>query len=215
MNLPTLSASHLQPLVIDRRGSCPMPESSFLQPHSLIQRFADAVETNERGSIDQSGRLRALERMLPSGSGFDSGCKVEYSRCRFSRTGNLRSLAIRCDFHPMDENGYYMGWQHILAIVIPTFDGFDLSVRNVGAPPSRRRSSGILDFVAETVRESLAASMAEYLWRRIENRPYCKRLPFTDDPTETQRRLSPCDWNAAPHYGCDESRFVVASAGEA
>ena len=69
------------------------------------------------------------DRLLPHGSGFDSGSTFDFDRSRENR------LVLYTSFHHMDENGYYCGWSDHDVIVTPNLlqHGFDLRVtgRNV------------------------------------------------------------------------------------
>lgn len=59
-----------------------------------------------------------VKNFLPSGSGFDAGCKIlDVFKNR---------IKIQCDFHHMDENGFYCGWSEHIATITPSFDGFDI-----------------------------------------------------------------------------------------
>ena len=51
--------------------------------------------------------LHYIEReLLPSGSGVDNGCTINLSK------STPNKIVIQCDFHHMNENGYYDGWSY-------------------------------------------------------------------------------------------------------
>jgi len=56
-----------------------------------------------------------VKNYLPSGSGVDGGCAIDYDAQRPSR------IKIDCGFHHMDEHGYYDGWTQHTIIVEPNF----------------------------------------------------------------------------------------------
>jgi hypothetical protein len=69
-------------------------------------------------------RIEKLQSKLPSGSGIDSGCKID-----IENSGN-KKIVITFSFHHMDENGYYDGWTNHKLIVKPELSesGFDLHI---------------------------------------------------------------------------------------
>jgi hypothetical protein len=95
-------------------------------------------------------RANDIERMLreyvartaPSGSGIDAGVKL-------LDNSTPHKLVFSCDFHHMNEGGYYDGWTRHCAVVTPTFSG--ISVRITG-----RDRNGIKDNLRETLRYWLA-----------------------------------------------------------
>jgi hypothetical protein len=54
------------------------------------------------------------KNFLPSGSGIDSGCKVDFGKT----TGE--KLVINSSFHVMNEHGYYDGWIDFQVIITPS-----------------------------------------------------------------------------------------------
>jgi hypothetical protein len=68
-------------------------------------------------------KLHVIEKDLPSGSGIDSGCKVDLDACNENR------LVITFKFHHMDEHGYYCGWADYKATLRPSMQyGFDMKI---------------------------------------------------------------------------------------
>lgn len=61
------------------------------------------------------GNICTMEEHLPSGSGFDAGCSIDI------KNADMNKIVIRCDFHHMNENGYYCGWSKNVATVTPSF----------------------------------------------------------------------------------------------
>lgn len=79
---------------------------------------------NNEWQETHSETLRTIEReYLPHGSGFDWGCRI-------LETSTPQKLAISCDWHRMDSNGFYCGRSDYVAIVRPCllFD-FDVTIK--------------------------------------------------------------------------------------
>jgi len=79
------------------------------------------IANNSEWQKNHSYHLDELEKLLPSGSGIDSGCKID-------RTFKNNQVKIFCDFHNMDENGYYCGWSRFIVVCKPEFDGIDIKI---------------------------------------------------------------------------------------
>lgn len=52
--------------------------------------------------------------LLPSGSGIDSGCTIDFENSKPDR------VVILVPYHKMDSNGYYCGWEDYKVIVTPS-----------------------------------------------------------------------------------------------
>ena len=104
---------------------------------------------NAEWEMNHGDTLDAIEReILPSGAGFDAGCKID----REESTG--KRIVIRFNYHHMDDNGSYTGWESYQAIVTPTFGGVDVNVY-----PAEGVFGGgdFLDYAAETLEFILGA----------------------------------------------------------
>lgn len=66
--------------------------------------------------------LEILNNFLPSGSGIDSGCKIDIENSKEDK------IIISFGFHHLNENGYYTGWTSHKLILRPTFDEFDMKI---------------------------------------------------------------------------------------
>jgi len=96
--------------------------ASTLEALRFCQQAGDRKEWEER----HSSRLREMQEMLPSGSGIDSGCKIDFG----SPKGKI---VIVSSYHKMDENGYYCGWFPLTATVSPSLtQDFELTIRGKG-----------------------------------------------------------------------------------
>ena len=96
-------------------------------------RVSDIVRTEWENKWDDL--IQHLEKnYLPSGSGFDAGTHVIEEEC----VPGLK-IVLNFGYHHMDEHGYYDGWSHHKAIIIPYFDGIGIKLK--GALPRKYRHS--------------------------------------------------------------------------
>ena len=64
-----------------------------------------------------------LRDILPSGSGFDCGSKLDIEASKPNR------LVFHTEYHHMDEGGFYAGWTKHAIIVTPSLaQGFDVRI---------------------------------------------------------------------------------------
>ena len=97
-------------------------------------------DTGNGGWADRwTERLSTIERnVLPRGSGFDSGTKIDLDATTDDR------IVFTTSFHHMDENGFYCGWSEHTVTVTPSFIGnFNLKVGG-------RNVRDIKDYIADT-----------------------------------------------------------------
>ena len=68
-------------------------------------------------------RIYKLEKLLPSGSGIDSGCKIDVEKSSSDK------VIITFGYHFMNDAGYYDGWEDYKLIVKPKlWNDFDLRI---------------------------------------------------------------------------------------
>jgi len=93
---------------------------------TLIQEIAKNCQwhkTVNDNFIDEcEDNIEKLQNFLPSGSGIDSGCKID-----IENSGN-KKVIITFSFHHLNENGYYDGWTDHKLTAIPTFNGIELKI---------------------------------------------------------------------------------------
>ena len=99
---------------------------------TLIQSIASEISRLEyaykREGIQEiidsaTSRLSDLEDELPSGSGIDSGCKIDLD------SSTSEKIVITFGFHHMNDGGYYDGWTEHKLTVKPSFlFGIDLKI---------------------------------------------------------------------------------------
>jgi hypothetical protein len=111
-------------------------QRNSLQPDmTWINRHADAIE--------------AIAKLLPRGSGIDSGTTVDIDKSTADR------IVLNADFHHMDEHGFYDGWTEHQIIVSPSFIG-RFSIRVTG-----RDRNGIKEYLSETYHYTLDQPLIE------------------------------------------------------
>jgi hypothetical protein len=84
-----------------------------------LQAYRNCLDSgNEEWVYKHFDTICSIEKNnLPSGSGFDTGTKIEIDDC------NESLIVLWVDYHHMDENGSYCGWSEHRVKVSPTFDG--------------------------------------------------------------------------------------------
>lgn len=92
---------------------------------TLIQRIVSAhiAKANciKSGvNFDWNPEIERLTSLLPYGSGFDMGTKIEYV--------TKDKVILSFSFHHMNSDGYYDGWTEHKVIVKPSFDGIDIRI---------------------------------------------------------------------------------------
>lgn len=124
----------------------------------LYQEIATALAARE--NVRKSGnkewiekweeKLATLEEKLPSGSGFDSGEKLDINASEPDK------IVINGSYHVMDENGFYDGYADYQIIITPSFvHGFELRLIGSSKWPHRKAYDGLKDYITETYAEVL------------------------------------------------------------
>ena len=91
---------------------------------------------------------------MPSGSGIDSGTKLDFDRSRPNR------LVFTAPYHHMNDGGMYDGWTDHDIIVTPnlSFGGFDLRITG-------RDRNQIKDYLGDTFAEALRQDITDDEYR--------------------------------------------------
>lgn len=90
--------------------------------------------------------LAQCEELLPSGSGFDAGTKIEYA--------SADKIVLRTSYHHMDD-GSYDGWTEHTVTVFPNLAyGFGLRV-------SGSDKNGVKEYIADVFYDALCS---EVVW---------------------------------------------------
>ena len=90
-------------------------------------------------SADIEKKLEALMDTAPHGFGIDRGVQLLEDESAPNR------LVFQCDYHHMDEAGFYVGWTYHKAVVTPDFV-FGYSIRITG-----RDRNQIKEYLRETL----------------------------------------------------------------
>ena len=88
---------------------------------------------------DCDAKIKALMDEAPHGSGFDGGIHL------LEDDSTPNRLVFSCDFHHMNDSGYYDGWSDHTAIVTPDL-AFGYSLRITG-----RNRNDIKEYIAEAL----------------------------------------------------------------
>lgn len=111
-----------------------------------------AVINNEKADNEWVERafdnIAYIEKeILPYGSGFDNGCKISIEK------STANKIVIECNFHHMNDNGYYDGWTYHNCIITPDLAyGLDMKVTG-------RDKRGIKSYILETIYHAINAEI--------------------------------------------------------
>lgn len=91
--------------------------------------------------------LQSYQEELPSGSGFDSGCKIR-------QTVAQNAFCVDVAFHHMDEHGWYDGWsKHSVTVTADLAFGFEIKIKTT--EPNDHADDLFLDFLGESIHYAL------------------------------------------------------------
>lgn len=105
---------------------------------TLLRCIAEAHSQDSQGEV-----LERLLDLLPSGSGLDSGVKLKHC--------DNKRIVFGCDYHHMDDNGFYCGWSlHdcVIRADLSEFGGFSLKITG-------RDKRQIKEYLADTLNYAL------------------------------------------------------------
>lgn len=103
-----------------------MEKKLYSRISNLIQARKNCEKTeNEIWFDNHTEELEKIEKQfLPSGSGFDSGTKIDIEN------SSRNKIILSTSFHAMDENGFYDGWYDFKITIKPDLlFGFTLSIQ--------------------------------------------------------------------------------------
>jgi hypothetical protein len=101
------------------------PKPLYRQLALLVQARLNAGKSGNHEWFDQhtDAILQLVREHAPSGSGFDSGTKIDLQRS----TGE--KLVFDTAFHHMNENGFYTGWtKHTVTVRASLTNDIDLTI---------------------------------------------------------------------------------------
>lgn len=110
---------------------------------AAVQARRNCADSNNTQWFENwSDHIETLMEQMPSGSGFDSGTKLDLD------LSHAEKLVFTTSFHHMAESGMCAGWSDHTVTVTPTFGGFNLRV-------SGRNVNEIKDYIGDTFYEAL------------------------------------------------------------
>lgn len=93
-----------------------------------------------------SDYIDLLMEQMPSGSGFDSGTKIDLD------ASHAEKLVITTSYHHMHESGMYDGWTDHTVTVTPSFSGINIRI-------SGRNRNDIKEYMHDTFYQALMDSV--------------------------------------------------------
>lgn len=111
--------------------------------YQAIARTIQAISNCEKsGNIEWQKKnhatLKTYNDLLPTGAGFDSGCKIDLD------ASTAEKIVITCNFHYMNNAGYYDGWKnHSVVITSSLAFGFNLKVMG-------RNTKDLKEYISDT-----------------------------------------------------------------
>ena len=134
--------------------------SSKVPMYQVIARKIWAMKNCLKSDNDQwyQKHKEAVENLVkdhfPHGSGIDAGFgEFDYDKC------TDKKLVFCCEYHFMDEHGFYDGWYHFKITVTPSLSyGLQLKVGTL----ARMRSHGIDEHLAEMYHDVFTMKVDEY-----------------------------------------------------
>lgn len=98
-----------------------------------------SIDRNNKEWVEKHNDvLDLMNKLLPSGSGFDEGCKIVREV-----TKGKEVFTIIAPYHHMDENGFYTWWTDYVIHVYPSFiGGFYIRIEG-------KNSNGVKEYMTE------------------------------------------------------------------
>lgn len=124
--------------------------ASLNERRHTLEQFGAIATPAQRSMHDHvCAELSRLEReYLPSGSGFNSGTKLNHEQCFSAAHKRNDRLFFETAFQHMTEHGAYDGWTRHSVVVRPMWEGIDVHVTG-----SDRNQ--IKEFIADTFHQAM------------------------------------------------------------
>lgn len=114
---------------------------------TAIQARRNCAEKRNSEWFDKwSERIEAIQEELPSGSGIDSGTRIDLD------ASHAGKLVLHTDYHHMNDGGMYDGWTEHTITVTPSFSGIDLRI-------SGRNRNDIKEYLHDVYYSALTATL--------------------------------------------------------
>ena len=168
---------------VQARKNCAKPK-----PDGNLEWFDNWTET-----------INKLVELLPSGSGFDNGTKIDLD------ASHAEKLVLETSFHHMDDMGGYDGWTEHTVTVTPGFRGINLRISGPNRNDIKEYMHETFDYALtsdvtyEVLREHFPQFAIENKWEDKDGSPsQCYQafyVPRTDGAVRFWN-----DWTAARDY---------------
>lgn len=101
-----------------------MSKKLYAELAGLIDARLNCLKSRNEWAEKHEERILALvDNYMPSGSGFDSGTKIDLD----ASTGD--KLVFHTSYHHMNENGYYDGWtDHTVTVTGSLMFGYNIKI---------------------------------------------------------------------------------------
>ena len=115
----------------------------------LIAQNKNCAASNNIGWMQNSKNelLDIAKNQLPSGSGIDCGTKIDID------ASNGEKIVLLCEFHHMNDSGYYDGWTSHKVIITPSLQ-FEFDIKITGRDRNR-----IKEYLIETYSHAMQAEI--------------------------------------------------------
>lgn len=138
------------------QASGPNNEGNIAARQEWFDRWSDTIE-------------QLCKDFMPSGSGFDSGTKIDLD------ASHAEKLVFHTSFHHMNDGGFYDGWTEHTVTVTPSFRGINIRIGG-------RNRNDIKDYIHESFDYALCQ---EIEWDKEKE---CWR-PFRETVEQMQERV--------------------------
>ena len=117
-----------------------------------------AANNTEWQSRHEETIQQIIKSTAPSGGGIDCGTVIDLDKSKPDK------LVLICEFHHMDENGFYDGWTRHNIIVTPAL-GFDFDLRMTGCNRNQIKDY-LTDIYSDWLNETLVHGRGEFTLER-------------------------------------------------
>ena len=144
--------------LIDARKRCLADSISPANTPERSAHWCDMADEHET-------KIEKLVRdLMPSGSGFDSGTKLDID------ASHAEKLVFTTSYHHMNDGGYYSGWTEHVVTVTPGFAGLHIRV-------SGRDRADIKEYICEVFDQALCSDCEFETWQYVFD---CEIKPIWD-----------------------------------
>jgi hypothetical protein len=119
---------------------------------TVIQAIANAANSDHPFQLAMRDHL---PKLLPSGSGFDAGCTIDWEK------SGKDSVIVQFSYHRLNENGYYDGWIDCCAGIKPDFWGISVELY---CP-----DEDLADYIHDTLAQSLTELVPDSVYLAVKN----------------------------------------------